>query len=72
MKSLTALERLAVLESQVEELKHNTEQTNEKLDELLALKNKGAGALKLATLLASAGVLSILYQVLNWLGITNG
>lgn len=75
----TSVERLARMEVEVTELKrsfeeHKTEtkatftEINEKLDSLLALRNKGAGAFWFLSLVfGSAGVLGII-NLLHWLG----
>lgn len=70
---MTQGERIAALEvenrrlrSEVTELREEVRRanndTNEKLDELLALRNKGYGVFWLATSLAGAGVLSLVLQ----------
>lgn len=66
---LTKLEtEMAQLLSNQEERKRETHNINEKLDDLLALRNKGLGAFWLATSLAGVGGVSLLMQVIGWLG----
>lgn len=74
----TQSERLVSVEVEVRELKkafeeHKTEtknnftEINEKLDDLLALRNKGAGVFWLASGLLGAGLLSGFWQFVAWL-----
>lgn len=75
----TEVERIAALEVQFTNLvkaqeAHTQEQhsMNKKLDDLLALRNKGVGAFWLATSLAGAGAISICIQILHWFGVKFG
>lgn len=61
-------ERLAILEVEMNQVKSELSTANEKLDDLLALRNKGAGAFWLATLLAGVGGISIISHVLAFFG----
>lgn len=70
---MTQAERIAALEVQVASMEktieaHVAEQhkINEKLDLLLAYKNKGVGAFWLATTLSGIGAFSIFAQILDW------
>lgn len=76
---MTDAERITSLEVQVKYMSESqskllSEQhdTNEKLDDLLALRNKGAGAFWLATTLAGIGAVGIFMQFMEWLGGGNG
>lgn len=68
----TEAERIAILETrftqiQVDQLATNLKLANitEQLDQLLTLKDKGMGALWLVGLLASSGIIGIIYAVWN-------
>lgn len=50
-----------------DEVKHQQEKTIEKLDDLLALRNKGAGVFWLITTLIGTGIVGGAWQVLNFL-----
>lgn len=78
MVAMTQVERLTRVEVEVsalrkefEEHKQDTAQNfsevKDKLDELLALRNKGAGAFWLATSLMGAGLISGAIQFFKWL-----
>jgi hypothetical protein len=54
------------------DMKANLKEVNDKLDDLLELRNKGIGAFWLATSLAGAGAISIFFQILNWFGLKVG
>lgn len=60
-------ERLAVVEVEVSSLKKDIEKMTEKLDELLALKAKGAGAFWLATSLFGVGFSVVITYITDWL-----
>lgn len=71
----TVAERLTKLETEMAQLLSNqqdrkleTKEINDKLDSLLALRHKGLGAFWLATSLAGVGGVSLLFQILGWLG----
>lgn len=59
-------ERLAVVEVKFQALKDDVDQANAKLDELLALKAKGAGAFWLASSLFGVGFSFILTYISDW------
>lgn len=66
-------ERLATLESEMRqvlevqrEFRSDVKDINGKLDELLGLRNKGAGIFWLMTTLAGTGILTMVYQFLDW------
>lgn len=56
-------ERLARVEEQVNELKEKVDRMDKKLDDLLALRNKGAGVLWLL-----GGLVVLVVEVLRYLG----
>ena len=69
-------ERLTRLEVEVQHLIEAQETTRgaltkieNKLDDLMALRDKGKGAFWLATSLAAAGGVSLLFQFLEWIGL---
>jgi len=73
----TIEERIAVLETKVESLsasflKHAEDTRAEaasletKLDDLLALKNKGMGAVWLITALVGSGILGLISTLVQW------
>jgi hypothetical protein len=57
----TQVERLVRVEEQVQELKDKVDKMDKKLDDLLALRNKGAGVL---WFIGGAGL--ILFQVIHY------
>ena len=70
-------ERIAAMEVEVKALKRefqehkeqtaeNFQNVNKKLDDLLALRNKGAGVLWLVGGAGMTGILTILAQVFHW------
>lgn len=74
----TVEERIAVLETKVSLLSaqvvsHAEETRNEysslsaKLDDILALKNKGMGAVWLASALIGSGIIGLVSMAINWL-----
>jgi hypothetical protein len=73
----TQNERLAVVETQVTELRkafeehkdHTNEEfdnVNKKLDDLLALRNKGAGVFWLVSGLLGTGIVGMVFQLISW------
>jgi hypothetical protein len=74
---MTQGERLAGMEVQVRELKEQFtehqkatdrkfDEVNQKLDDLLALRNKGAGVFWLISTLVGAGIVGGALQILEW------
>ncbi len=55
----TQAERIAALETQMGYIKAELEQSNRKLDDLLALRNKGLGAFWLMTMLFGTSVFGL-------------
>lgn len=64
----TLAERVAALETRMEQIERGQTSMDGKLDDLLALRNKGVGAFWLATSLAGVGAISIFLQVTHWIG----
>ena len=62
----TDVERIAALEVKVSALMVEVHETNKKLDSLLELKNKGAGAFWLATVLVGTSVIGFANFILDW------
>lgn len=60
-------ERIARLEERVSELDTRMERIEKKLDELITLKNKGAGAFWLVSLIAGSGLIATIVEVARWL-----
>lgn len=63
---MTQAERITALETTVAGLSADVQSMEAKLDDLLALRNKGAGAFWLATTLFGTTVIGILATLLNW------
>lgn len=73
MKS-TQAERITALEIQVEKLIEAQKTTNEqlkasnsKLDELIALRNKGAGVFWIASTIFGTSLLALMSFILSWI-----
>lgn len=62
----TEVERIAALETEVSNLKDEVRAMNGKLDDLLALKNKGAGAFWLGGILFGTSLAAFLTYFLSW------
>jgi hypothetical protein len=60
---VTQAERLVRLEERVNALEGKVDEMNSKLDDLLALKNKGAGAFWFFSLIMGTGVVGFLYSL---------
>lgn len=66
MPSDIALEvKIAILETKYQEMENKLDDVIEKLDKLLELKTKGMGALGLAGLIISSGVIGVIMMVVN-------
>jgi len=61
------VERIRALEVQMSHLMEMMAKQNEKLDELLGLKNRGVGAFWLASALAGTGIIGVLVSVVEWI-----
>jgi hypothetical protein len=59
-------ERMAVLETKFQTMETEVSEINNKLDDLLALKAKGAGAFWLASSLFGVGFSFVVSFILDW------
>ena len=64
--NVTQAERIAALEVRVSDMQKTQQETNEKLDELLAMRNKGIGAFWLASTLLGTGIVGFIVQFIDW------
>lgn len=64
-RSWSIPERLAILETQVSEMKATQESIDQKLDTLIALRNKGAGVFWLITAVFSTGTIGVIAWIAN-------
>jgi hypothetical protein len=62
----TQAERIMAVEVRVANLEHKVDEINAKLDDLLALRHKGAGAFWLASTIIGTGIVSLVLQLANW------
>jgi hypothetical protein len=62
---ITQAERIAALEVQVSDMQKQQQQINDKLDELLALRNKGIGAFWLSSGLLGTGIVGFIVQLVE-------
>jgi hypothetical protein len=58
--NITQAERIAQLEVRVSEMQKQQQEINNKLDDLLAMRNKGVGAFWLASALLGTGIVGFL------------
>jgi len=65
---MTVEERLAIVETKLERL----QDIEDKLDDLIALRNKGTGAFLLASALLGTGIIGTIVQIIEWMkGVTH-
>lgn len=64
--NITQAERITALEVRVSDLLKTQQETNDKLDELLAMRNKGIGAFWLASTLLGTGIVGFIVQFVDW------
>lgn len=64
--NITQAERITALEVRVSDLLKTQQETNDKLDELLAMRNKGIGAFWLASTLLGTGIVGFIVQFIDW------
>lgn len=64
--------RVALVESKLERLIEDLEARDQKLDALLELKNKGMGAIWLATIICSASMVGFVTGIISWVRSLNG
>lgn len=62
----TQAERIAALEVRVLDLLATNQEANQKLDDLLAMRNKGIGAFWLASTLLGTGIVGFIVQLISW------
>lgn len=78
MNDVVTAERIAVLESQVEHLnaqfildraerKQELSELGDKLDELLSLKDRGAGAFWLFGIIFGSGIIGVVTALVSWI-----
>lgn len=59
-------ERIMALEVRVAEMQVQQKEINDKLDTLLAMRNKGLGAFWLASTLLGTGIVGFIVQIISW------
>lgn len=64
---ITQAERITSLEVQVNQLKSSVNSMESKLDDLLALRNKGVGAFWLASALIGTGIIGLVAEIMSWI-----
>lgn len=64
--NITQAERITALEVRVTDLLKTQQETNQKLDDLLAMRNKGVGAFWLASTLLGTGIVGFIVQFIDW------
>jgi hypothetical protein len=62
----TQAERITALETELSYIRDELRSSNQKLDELLALRNKGAGAFMLASALFGTSLMGVVALVVTW------
>ena len=62
-----SVERIAVLETKVASLEATIVSLEVKIDSLLSIKNKGAGAFWLASLLFGTGIVGAASMITDWI-----
>lgn len=66
IRAPTQAERIASLETQVQIMSENMDKMVDKMDELLAFRNKGIGALLLITSLLGTGLTGVVLTFMSW------
>lgn len=64
--NITQAERITALEVRVSDLLKCQQEISDKLDELLAMRNKGIGAFWLASTLLGTGIVGFIAQFIDW------
>lgn len=59
-------ERVAVVETRIEDIGSKLDEIERKLDELLQLKAKGMGAFGLVSLLVGSGLIGLVYTIVQF------
>lgn len=65
--SVSVVERIARMEVEVAQLKLTANAIDEKLDELLALRNKGVGVFWLMSVVCGTSLIGALNLLMNWI-----
>lgn len=63
---MTTAERLARLEAEFHQIKTSQEDINRKLDDLIALRNRGVGAFWLASTLFGTTLIGVIGMIISW------
>lgn len=66
MSQFLQIERLTRVEEQVLQLREKVDGMDTKLDELLVLRNKGAGVFWFLSLVVGTGLISLVYQIMTY------
>lgn len=66
MSQFLQIERLTRVEEQVLQLRDKVDGMDTKLDELLVLRNKGAGVFWFLSLVVGTGLISLVYQIMTY------
>lgn len=66
MASINQGERIATLEVRLSAVETKQDEINGKLDDLLAMRNKGIGAFWLASTLLGTGIVGFIVQLVSW------
>lgn len=66
MTQFLQIERLTRVEEQVLQLREKVDGMDTKLDELLVLRNKGAGVFWFLSLVVGTGLISLVYQIMTY------
>ncbi len=64
---ITQAERIAALEVRVSDMQRCQREINDKLDQLLALRNKGIGAFWISSGLLGTGIVGFIVQFVGWI-----
>ncbi len=62
----TQAERITALEVRMTQVQAQQKEINDKLDDLLAMRNKGIGAFWLASTLLGTGIAGFIVQIISW------
>lgn len=63
----TQAERIAALEVRVSDMLKQQQEISNKIDDLLAIRNKGLGAFWLASGLLGTGIVGVIVQIISWM-----
>jgi hypothetical protein len=66
MAVTTQVERIASLEVRMADIQSKQDEITRKLDDLLAMRNKGIGAFWLASTLLGTGIVGFIVQLMSW------